>query len=348
MSDTLLQTVDLVKSFPVRSGFFGQHHHRLVAVDHVNLTIRQGETLGLVGESGCGKTTLGLSIMKLYEPTSGQIIFEGVDITGAGQAQMNKARRQMQMIFQDPLASLDPRMVIEEIIREPLDIHNEGTPAERNAAVARLLRVTGMPVDAALRFPTEFSGGQQQRIGIARALALQPKLLVCDEPVSSLDVSVQAQILNLLRDLQKQFNLTYLFISHNIAVTAFMSQRIGVMYLGRLVEIGPSREIVDTPLHPYSMALINAVPDAEPGHRGRKRSLSGDVPSPINRPPGCPFHPRCPWVQDICKTDLPPLREIVPGHFAACHFAEPGKTTVVFDTSSPAKAGNIQTQAQGS
>ena len=176
----------------------------------------------------------------------------------------------------------------------------------------RLLRVTGMPVDAAMRFPTEFSGGQQQRIGIARALALQPKLLVCDEPVSALDVSVQAQILNLLRDLQKQFKLTYLFISHNIAVTAFMSQRIGVMYLGRLVEIGPSREIVNAPLHPYTMALINAVPDPEPGQRGRKRSLSGDVPSPINRPSGCPFHPRCPWAQAICKTDLPPLREIVP------------------------------------
>lgn len=339
MAAPLLQTVDLVKSFPIRSGFFGQHNHRLVAVDQVNLTIRQGETVGLVGESGCGKTTLGLTIMKLYEPTSGQIIFEGEDITGAGQAAMSKARRQMQMIFQDPLASLDPRMVVEEIIREPLDIHSQGTMEERSAAVARLLRVTGMPVDAAMRFPTEFSGGQQQRIGIARALALQPKLLVCDEPVSSLDVSVQAQILNLLRDLQKQFKLTYLFISHNIAVTAFMSQRIGVMYLGRLVEIGPSREIVEAPLHPYSMALINAVPDPEPSARGRKRSLSGDVPSPINRPPGCPFHPRCPWVQDICKVDLPPLREITPDHFAACHFAEPGKTDVIFDVRTGNGAG---------
>jgi oligopeptide transport system ATP-binding protein len=342
MTDTLLQTVDLVKSFPVRSGFFGQHQHRLVAVDHVNLTIRQGETVGLVGESGCGKTTLGLTIMKLYEPTSGRLIFDGQDITGAGEAAMNKARRQMQMIFQDPLASLDPRMVVEEIIREPLDIHNLGTMEERSAAVARLLRVTGMPVDAAMRFPAEFSGGQQQRIGIARALALQPKLLVCDEPVSSLDVSVQAQILNLLRDLQKQFRLTFLFISHNIAVTAFMSQRIGVMYLGRLVEIGPSREIVDAPLHPYSMALINAVPEPEPGERGGKRSLSGDVPSPINRPPGCPFHPRCPWVQDVCKVDLPQLREITPGHFAACHFAEPGKTTIQFDRGTRSDAGAVQ------
>ena len=258
---------------------------------------------------------------------------------------MRKARRQMQMIFQDPLASLDPRMVVDEIIREPLDIHNDGHARRtRRGRRPQLLRVTGMPLDAAARFPTEFSGGQQQRIGIARALALQPKLLVCDEPVSSLDVSVQAQILNLLRDLQKQFRLAYLFISHNIAVTAFMSQRIGVMYLGRLVEIGPSREIVNEPLHPTRMALINAVPEAAPGQRGRKRSLSGDVPSPINRPPGCPFHPRCPWVQAICKTDLPPLREIVPDHFAACHFAEPGKTTLMFEGGTRSAPNAVQSQ----
>jgi oligopeptide transport system ATP-binding protein len=326
MADILLKTVDLVKSFPVRSGMFGQHKMRLMAVDHVNISIRKGETLGLVGESGCGKTTLGLTIMRLYDPTSGSIFFEGQDLAEESAAARRVSRRQMQMIFQDPLASVDPRMVVEEIIREPLDIQQVGTPAERSAVVSRLLQVTGMPVDAAARFPTEFSGGQQQRIGIARALALQPKLLVCDEPVSALDVSVQAQILNLLRDLQTQFELTYLFISHNIAVTAFMSQRIGVMYLGRLVEIGPSRSIVSAPLHPYTMALIKAVPDAEPDLRGRKRALSGDVPSPINRPTGCPFHPRCPWVQDICKTEQPALREIQPDQFAACHFAEAGKT----------------------
>jgi oligopeptide/dipeptide ABC transporter ATP-binding protein len=327
MPDTLLETVDLVKSFPVRSGMFGQHFLRLFAVDHVSLTVRKGETLGLVGESGCGKTTLGLTIMRLYEPTSGKIIFDGQDLTSLQPGEMRRSRRQMQMIFQDPLASLDPRMVVEEVVREPLDIQHEGSTQDRVNKVAELLHITGMPADAAARLPTEFSGGQQQRIGIARALALQPKLLVCDEPVSALDVSVQAQILNLLRDLQNQFELTYIFISHNIAVTAFMSKRIGVMYLGRLVEVGPSHNIVNAPLHPYTMALINAVPDAEPGHRGRKRSLSGDVPSPIDRPTGCPFHPRCPWVQERCKVELPLLREIVPDQFAACHFAEPGKHT---------------------
>jgi len=327
MPDVLLKTVDLVKSFPVRSGMFGQHHLRLMAVDHVNLTINKGETVGLVGESGCGKTTLGLTIMKLYEPTSGSILFEGQDIAQLDGGAMRQSRRQMQMIFQDPLASLDPRMIVEECIREPLDIQQVGTPQERNDTVSRLLQVTGMPVDAAARLPSEFSGGQQQRIGIARALALQPKLLVCDEPVSALDVSVQAQILNLLRDLQAQFQLAYLFISHNIAVTAFMSQRIGVMYLGRLVEIGASRAIVNEPLHPYTMALLNAVPYAVPERRGTKRSLSGDVPSPINRPTGCPFHPRCPWAQDRCRIEEPQLREVVPGQFAACHFAEPGKHT---------------------
>jgi oligopeptide transport system ATP-binding protein len=319
MSEKLLQTIDLVKSFPVRRGFFGQHTLRLKAVDHVNLIIRKGETLGLVGESGCGKSTLGLTIMRLYEPTSGTVVFDGQDLSKLDSGELSKKRREMQMIFQDPLASLDPRMTVEEIIREPLDIHKIGETQNRRREVNRLLETTGMPSDAAMRFPTEFSGGQQQRIGIARALALQPKLLICDEPVSSLDVSVQAQILNLLRDLQGEFELTYLFISHNIAVTGFMSQRIGVMYLGKLVEIGPSRAIVDVPLHPYTKALISAVPEPDPKQRSGKRTLSGDVPSPIDRPLGCPFHPRCPIVEDRCKVEEPELREIKPDHFAACH-----------------------------
>ena len=319
MTDTLLQTIDLVKSFPVRRGFFGQHHLRLKAVDHINLTIRKGETLGLVGESGCGKSTLGLTIMRLYEPTSGTVIFDGQDLAKLDSGDLSKKRREMQMIFQDPLASLDPRMTVEEIVREPLDIHHIWEADARTREVGRLLETTGMPSDSAMRFPTEFSGGQQQRIGIARALALQPKLLICDEPVSSLDVSVQAQILNLLRDLQVEYELTYLFISHNIAVTGFMSQRIGVMYLGKLVEIGPSRDIVDAPLHPYTQALISAVPEPDPKQKSRKRALAGDVPSPIDRPSGCPFHPRCPIMENRCKVEEPQLREIKANHLAACH-----------------------------
>ena len=321
MSDILLQTTDLVKSFPIRRGFFGQHHFRLMAVDHVNLFIRQGETLGLVGESGCGKSTLGLTLMRLYEPTSGAVLFNGQDMARLSGKELEKHRRQMQMIFQDPLASLDPRMTVEEILREPMMIHGIGSEQEQILEVNRLLQITGMPSDAALRFPTEFSGGQQQRIGIARALALEPKLLICDEPVSALDVSVQAQILNLLRDLQDQFNLAYLFISHNIAVTGFMSKRIGVMYLGQLVEIGPSKEIVTQPLHPYTQALIKAVPEPEPELKRLKRSLLGEIPSPIDRPSGCPFHPRCPIAQERCKVELPSLRELGPDHLVACHLA---------------------------
>ncbi len=326
MPETLLETVEVVKSFSVRKGFLGRRQ-TLVAVDGVSLTINKGETLGLVGESGCGKSTLGLTIMRLYEPTSGKVLIEGEDVAALDAANLRKARGQMQMIFQDPFAALDPRLTVENIIREPLDIHAIGTPAERTAEVKRLLHITGMPADAATRLPNEFSGGQQQRIGIARALALRPKLLICDEPVSSLDVSVQAQILNLLRDLQKSFGLTYLFISHNIAITAFMSRRIGVMYLGKLVEIGPSQDILKRPLHPYTQALLKAIPQPDPKHKRDKRVALGEIPSPIDRPSGCPFHTRCPWVQERCKVELPLLREIQPDQFAACHFAEPGKTS---------------------
>lgn len=322
MNDILLQSVDLTKSFPVRRGFFGQHHLRLIAVDKVSMFIRKGETVGLVGESGCGKTTLGLTLMRLYEPTSGTILFEGKDLTRMSGEDLRRNRLQMQMIFQDPLASLDPRMTVEDIVREPMDIFKIGSPDSRIVEVQRLLEITGMPADAALRFPAEFSGGQQQRIGIARALALQPKMLVCDEPVSALDVSVQAQILNLLRDLQEQFELTYMFISHNIAVTGFMSQRIGVMYLGQMVEIGPTKEIIEEPRHPYTKALIKAVPEPEPKLRSKEsRTLAGDVPSPIDRPSGCPFHPRCPIAEENCAVDQPQLLELSPDHFVACHYA---------------------------
>jgi oligopeptide/dipeptide ABC transporter ATP-binding protein len=316
----LLQTVDLVKSFGVRRGFLGRKQ-LLHAVDRVSLTLRKGETLGLVGESGCGKSTLGLTIMLLYEPSSGSVRFEGQTLDTSNSDEMKKIRREMQMIFQDPLASLDPRLTVEQVIKEPLDIHKIGTPADRVATVARLIDTVGLPADSAARFPAEFSGGQQQRIGIARALALQPKLLICDEPVSSLDVSVQAQILNLLRDLQKEFGLTYIFISHNIAVTGFMSRRIGVMYLGRLMEIGASKDIVNLPRHPYTQALLSAVPEPDPDDRGRKPVLKGDVPSPIDRPTGCPFRTRCAIAKQRCADEEPPLRELGPDHFAACHYA---------------------------
>ena len=321
MAEPLLQTVDLVKSFPIRRGFFGQRRLRLVAVDRVNLAVYEGETVGIVGESGCGKSTLGLTIMRLYEPTSGQIRINGQDITNLDGDALRKVRREMQMVFQDPFASLDPRLTVEQIIREPLDIHNIGSPGERTEEVHRLLEVVRLPADAMQRFPSEFSGGQQQRIGVARALALRPKLLICDEPVSALDVSVQAQILNLLRDLQDEFHLTYIFIAHNIAVTAFLSHRIGVMYLGRLVEIGPSKTIVTEPRHPYTQALLAAVPEPDPDVKRGKRSLTGDVPSPINRPPGCPFHPRCPLAQEICSAEEPQARLVGSEHMVACHFA---------------------------
>jgi oligopeptide transport system ATP-binding protein len=322
MPEPMLETIDLVKTFAVRRGFFAHRKTRLVAVDRVSLSIDAGETLGLVGESGCGKSTLGLAVMQLYEPNGGQVRFDGDNLVGMPQNQLNRVRRKMQMIYQDPYASLDPRMNVEEILTEPLHIHKIGSRQERVAAAREALDTVGLPADSLGRFPSEFSGGQQQRIGVARALMLQPKLLICDEPVSSLDVSVQAQILNLLQDLQKQLQLTYLFISHNIAVTRFLSRRIGVMYLGRLMEIGPSEAIVESSLHPYTQALISAVPDPRPSDVRRYRRLSGDVPSPVERPTGCPFHPRCPIAQTLCAEEEPQLRRLGPDHFVACHYAQ--------------------------
>jgi oligopeptide transport system ATP-binding protein len=321
MAEAVLEAIDLVKSFPIRRGFFGQQRLRLTAVDRVSLAIAGGETLGLVGESGCGKTTLGLTLMRLYEPTSGRILLEGRDLGTLDGERLRLVRRRMQMIFQDPFASVDPRLTVEQIIQEPLDIHRVGTAAERREEVRRLADVVALPADALQRFPNEFSGGQQQRIGIARALALRPAVLICDEPVSSLDVSVQAQILNLLRDLQDEFRLSYLFISHDIAVTAFMSRRIGVMYLGRIMELGATRQIVSDPRHPYTRALVAAIPEPDPTRNRQQRGLGGDVPSPIERPSGCPFHPRCPLAQDVCSAEEPQLRTLDDGRLAACHFA---------------------------
>jgi oligopeptide transport system ATP-binding protein len=318
MSETLLQTINLTKTFSSRHNFFDKKTEN-TAVDRVNLSLRTGETLGLVGESGCGKSTLALTIMRLYKPNGGNIYFDGQDITDADEQALKPVRKQMQMIFQDPFASLDPRLSIEHIIGEPLEIHKTGTKRERAFEAARLLERVGLSAEDLHRFPSEFSGGQQQRIGIARALALSPKLLICDEPVSALDVSVQAQILNLLRDLQDEFGLAYLFISHNIAITAFMSRRIGVMYLGRLVEIGVSRQITDAPRHPYTQTLISAIPEPDPSKREIQVKVKGEIDMISQRPTGCVFRLRCPLAQEICAVEEPKLRVIEENREVACH-----------------------------
>jgi oligopeptide transport system ATP-binding protein len=319
MPETLLQTINLTKSFSTRSGIFGKKIKN-IAVDRVSLSLLEGETLGLVGESGCGKSTLALTIMRLYEPSDGQIYFAGKDIAHKNARDLKQIRKQMQMIFQDPLAALDSRLTIEQIICEPFEIHNIGTKNERTGEAATLLEHVGLSSKDLHRFPGEFSGGQQQRIGIARALALRPKVLICDEPVSALDVSVQAQILNLLRDLQDEFGISYLFISHNIAVTAFMSARIGVMYLGRIVEIGTSRQITAAPRHPYTQALLSAIPELNPAHRENEISVKGDFDETVRRSTGCVFRLRCPWAQEICAAEEPPLRVIEENQEVACHF----------------------------
>ncbi len=319
MSETLLQIEELTKRFAARHSFFGKSAEN-IAVDRVSLSLQKGETLGLVGESGCGKSTLALTIMRLYAPDGGKIYFEEKDITHLEERALKPIRRQMQMIFQDPFASLDPRLSIEQIIGEPFEIHNIGTKSERQQKTAELLERVGLSTEDLYRFPAEFSGGQQQRIGIARALALRPKLLICDEAVSALDVSVQAQILNLLRDLQDEFGLSYFFISHNIAVTAFMSRRIGVMYLGRLVEIGSSRQITDAPRHPYTQTLISAVPDPDPSKSETLVKAKGEIDMVAQRPTGCVFRLRCPLAQEICAAEEPSLRVTEGNRQVACHF----------------------------
>jgi len=325
--ELLLEVKNLKKHFPIQSGTLRRRTGTVKAVDGVNLYIKKGETLGLVGESGCGKTTAGRTIIRLLDPTGGEIRFNDpiqgwMDLATKNRNEMRAVRPNIQIIFQDPFSSLDPRMTVQRIVAEPLEINKLASGQELTDRVAELLRVVGMRPEYMSRYPHAFSGGQRQRIGIARALALNPKLMICDEPVSALDVSIQAQVLNLLEDLQKDFNLTYLFISHDLSVVEHISNRVAVMYVGRLVELATTEELYYNPKHPYTEALMGAVPKPDPRNRNRPIKLPGEVASPANPPSGCYFHPRCRYAKDICKTDAPPLREVLPEHFSACHFAE--------------------------
>jgi oligopeptide/dipeptide ABC transporter ATP-binding protein len=321
----LVAVEDLKKHFPIHAGVFSRVSGHVYAVDGVSFEIRRGETLGLVGESGCGKSTVGRTLLKLLEPTAGRIVVDGDDITGLDRDAMLPYRRRMQMIYQDPYASLNPRMPAGEIVGEPLVIHQVGTAAERRDRVAHLFERVGLRPELTGSYPHEFSGGQRQRIGIARALALNPELIVGDEPVSALDVSIQAQIINLLIDLQDELELSYLFIAHDLAVVEHISHRVAVMYLGRIVEMTDKTSLFDAPLHPYTEALLSAVPIPKAHARGRRRIiLKGDVPSPINPPAGCHFHQRCPYAMAICRVESPPLREVLPGHLASCHLHDSG------------------------
>ncbi|NLY76329.1 MAG: dipeptide ABC transporter ATP-binding protein [Firmicutes bacterium] len=320
MAAPLLTVKNLVKYYPIYQGIlFRRQVGAVKAVDGLNFEIKQGETFGLVGESGCGKSTTGRLILRLLSPTSGEIFFEGKNILTLKPTEMRELRKQMQIIFQDPYASLNPRMTIADIIAEPLIIHKIGDRKSREKRVKELLEVVGLSSYHARRYPHEFSGGQRQRICIAKALALKPKLIVCDEPVSALDVSIQAQVINLMQSLQKQFGLTYLFISHNLSVVKHISNRVAVMYLGKIVEIAGKRELYARPLHPYTEALLSAVPVADPTYKKKRIMLEGDVPSPINTPPGCCFHTRCKYTTQICMEKEPALLEIGKDHFVACH-----------------------------
>ena len=316
---TLIEVTDLKKHFPIRKGILQRTVGNVHAVDGISFAIEEGETLGLVGESGCGKTTVGRTVLRLVEPTSGSIKVRGQEIGGLSKTEMRPLRRQMQIVFQDPFSSLNPRIRVKDIVGEPLKVHGVGNKSEREDRVVQLFKRVGLRPEQMSNYAHQFSGGQRQRVSIARALALDPGFIVADEPVSALDVSIQAQVINLLMDLQSEMKLSYLFVSHNLAVVEHISHRVAVMYLGRIVEYADKVSLFANPLHPYTEALLAAVPLPDPALQRTKHRVTGDVPSPINPPPGCHFHPRCPIAVNRCKVEKPMLREIVPGHQAACH-----------------------------
>lgn len=319
MKTPLLQVRNLKKEFPIKGGLFGRTVQTVKAVNHISFTLHKGETLGLVGESGCGKSTTGKLLLRLIEPTDGEVLFENENIFTFSKEKMRKARRDMQMVFQDPFASLNPRHSVEKILEEPLIVHGLYSKSERKKKVHEILEIVGLRKEHAKRYPHQFSGGQRQRIGIARALMTNPKLIIADEPVSALDVSIQSQVLNLLKDLQKQFQLTYIFISHDLGVVRHISDRVGVMYLGHLVELSDSESLYENPLHPYTKGLISAVPIADPTYKRETITIKGDIPSPSNPPSGCVFHTRCFACMEICKNQKPELKELDQGHYVACH-----------------------------
>jgi len=321
VAEPLLEVTDLKKHFPIKRGLLSRTVGQVRAVDGVSFSIQAGEVLGLVGESGCGKTTTGRCILRLIEPTSGSVRFEGREVTTLGRRALRSLRREMQIVFQDPYSSLNPRLTVGSMLGEALAIHRLARGAAARERVAELLTLVGLSPDHARRYPHEFSGGQRQRIGVARALAVRPRLIVADEPVSALDVSIQAQIINLLRELQRKMNLTYLFVAHDLSVVEFISDRVAVMYLGKIVEMAAGADLYRRPLHPYSVSLLSAIPVPDPDRKRARIVLKGDVPSPAKPPSGCRFHPRCFMAREICAREEPPLLQVNPGHWSACHFA---------------------------
>lgn len=328
MSDVLLQVDGLKKYFPIKKGIFAREVGQVKAVDDISFHVYEGETLGIVGESGCGKSTTGRMLMRLIEPTEGQVMFNGKNLTSLSAEEMRQARRDIQMVFQDPYASLNPRHTVAQILEEPLIVHQIGTKAERRKKVIELLQIVGLSEYHANRYPHQFSGGQRQRIGIARALMTNPKLIIADEPVSALDVSIQAQVLNLMQKLQQELKLTYIFIAHDLGVVRHISDRVGVMYLGKMVELATSESLYEEPLHPYTQALLAAVPVPDPDFIKETKVLQGDIPSPSNPPSGCTFHTRCPFAKDACRELVPALQEVRPGHSVACHLYDDAVTMI--------------------